>query len=788
MFYHLGRIATRFRWLIVGLWMVAIAVSLPFAPQASQVLHSGGFVSPDAESERALNLLVQKVHLNLTIVQVIFTSQDSNFGSADSPQFVQETQQALAQVRNWSEVSGIVSFTDNPRQISLDRHAAYVNVLFKPDPDTAAKLLPDLEKRLQAVPHLKTTIGGGPVFYEDIQAVSERDLRRAEFLAIPFAIIALLLVFRSVVAAILPALVGGGAVAVSLALIFGLGHLTTLSIFVLNITTLFGLGLGVDYSLFMVSRFREELAHGRSVEEAVAISVATAGRAVTFSGLTVSIGLAGLVFFRINMLRSVGMAGVLVVILAILAAITLLPAALSIIGHRINAFPVRLPRLWHRKVRGTTPTLFPATPSANDQHGFWYRLSHVVMRYPIQVFVPVFLVLVALGLPFLSVRFSAPDASILPPDVPSRAAFDLLGKRFNDRESTPILLAVQTTGNVLTTANVNNLYHYVQRIQADPRVARVDSIVSADSRFTLAQYEQVYTHPQQIADPYLSVFLKSSVSGNTTLILVISKYGMLDQRSQALVQTIRNTSPGSGITTLVDGSTAGDMDYVTSLYTDFPIAVAVVATTTYIVLLFLFRSLLLPLKAILMNTLSILASYGALVVIFQNGFLHQLLGFTPLGFVEASGPILLFCSLFGLSMDYEVFLLSRIQESFWQTGDNTRAVALGLQRSGGIITSAAVIVIVVSSCFATADMILVKALGLGMALAVVIDATLVRGLLVPATMRLLGNLNWWLPFAGVQRHPPALAEYLATGEQESDMPHDLRERESYTDAGIGGSR
>ena len=788
MFYHLGRIATRFRWLIVGLWMVAIAVSLPFAPQASQVLHSGGFVSPDAESERALNLLVQKVHLNLTIVQVIFTSQDSNFGSADSPQFVQETQQALAKVRNWSEVSGIVSFTDNPRQISLDRHAAYVNVLFKPDPDTAAKLLPDLEKRLQAVPHLKTTIGGGPVFYEDIQAVSERDLRRAEFLAIPFAIIALLLVFRSVVAAILPALVGGGAVAVSLALIFGLGHLTTLSIFVLNITTLFGLGLGVDYSLFMVSRFREELAHGRSVEEAVAISVATAGRAVTFSGLTVSIGLAGLVFFRINMLRSVGMAGVLVVILAILAAITLLPAALSIIGHRINAFPVRLPRLWHRKVRGTTPTLFPATPSANDQHGFWYRLSHVVMRYPIQVFVPVFLVLVALGLPFLSVRFSAPDASILPPDVPSRAAFDLLGKRFNDRESTPILLAVQTTGNVLTTANVNNLYHYVQRIQADPRVARVDSIVSADSRFTLAQYEQVYTHPQQIADPYLSVFLKSSVSGNTTLILVISKYGMLDQRSQALVQTIRNTSPGSGITTLVDGSTAGDMDYVTSLYTDFPIAVAVVATTTYIVLLFLFRSLLLPLKAILMNTLSILASYGALVVIFQNGFLHQLLGFTPLGFVEASGPILLFCSLFGLSMDYEVFLLSRIQESFWQTGDNTRAVALGLQRSGGIITSAAVIVIVVSSCFATADMILVKALGLGMALAVVIDATLVRGLLVPATMRLLGNLNWWLPFAGVQRHPPALAEYLATGEQESDKPHDLSAKESYTDAGIGGSR
>ena len=798
MFYHLGRIATRFRWLIVGLWMVAIAVSLPFAPQASQVLHSGGFVSPDADSERALNLLVQKVHLNLTIVQVIFTSENTSVGgagsvgsagSADSPQFIQESQQALARVRNWSEVSGVVSFTDNPRQISLDRHAAYVNILFKPDPDSASKLLPQLESRLQPVPNLKTTIGGGPVFYEDIQAVSERDLRRAEFLAIPFAIIALLLVFRSVVAAILPALVGGGAVAVSLALVFGLGQITTLSIFVLNITTLFGLGLGVDYSLFMVSRFREELAHGRNVEEAVAITVATAGRAVIFSGLTVSIGLAGLIFFRINFLRSVGMAGVMVVLLAVLAAITLLPASLSIIGTRINAFPVRLPRLWRRTSGAATSTLSPspAAPLANDHHGFWYQLSHVVMRYPLQVFVPVFILLIALGLPFLGVRFSAPDASILPPDVPSRAAFDLLAKRFNDRETTPILLAVQTPGDVLTATNIRNLYNYVRRIQADPRVARVDSIVSADPRYTLEQYELVYTHPQQISDPYLSAFLKPSVSGNTTMILVISKYGMLDQRSQALVQTIRNTTPGNGITTLVDGSTAGDMDYVTSLYTDFPIAVVIVAITTYIVLLFLFRSLILPLKAILMNTLSILASYGALVVIFQNGFLHQLLGFTPLGFVEASGPILLFCSLFGLSMDYEVFLLSRIQESFWQTGDNTRAVALGLQRSGGIITSAAVIVIVVSSCFATADMILVKALGLGMALAVAIDATLVRGLLVPATMRLLGDLNWWLPFAGVQRRPPALAEYLDASGQESGAIHNKPEVESYTDAGMKGS-
>ena len=793
MFYHLGRIATHYRWLIVGLWMVAIAVALPFAPQASQMLHPGGFVSPDAESERAISTLAQKLHLDLTIVQVIFTNTTL---SADSPQFVAETEQALARVRNWSEVSGIVSFTDNPRQISLDRHAAYANVLFKPDPDTAVKLLPELQQRLQAIPGMHTSIGGGPVFYEDIQSVSESDLRRAEFLAIPFAIIAMLLVFRSVVAAILPALVGGGAVVVALALIFGLGHFTELSIFVLNITTLFGLGLGVDYSLFIVSRFREELARGRGVDEAVAIAIATAGRAVVFSGLTVSIGLLGLIFFQINMLRSVGMGGVLVVLLAVLAAITLLPAALSIIGTRINAFPVRFPRLWRRN-RSVASSVAVAGNGAGEigsrqeeHHGFWYRLSQVVMRYPVRVFLPVFLVLISLGLPFLSVRFSAPDASILPTNVPSRAAYDLLAKRFNDRETTPILLAVQTTGNVLTADNVRKLYGYMQRITADPRVQRVDSIVSADPRYTLAQYQLLYTHPQLIADPYLSALVKSSVAGNTTMVLVISKYEALDARSQALVQTIRNTKPGDGITTLVDGTTAGDMDYVTSLYTDFPIAILMVSITTYIVLMLLFRSLVLPLKAILMNTLSILASYGALVVIFQDGFLHQVLNFTPLGFVEASGPILLFCSLFGLSMDYEVFLLSRIQEAFWQTGDNTKAVALGLQRSGGIITNAAIIVIVVSSCFATADMILVKALGLGMALAVIIDATLVRGLLVPATMRLLGNANWWLPYAGVQRHPPALAEYMQVDVvQGTTTVGDTDERVmDDASAGMGGKR
>lgn len=745
--------------------MVAMAVALPFAPRASAVLQPGGFISPAAESQRAVDLLTQKLNLKATIVQVIFTSQAY---TADDPRFAQEAERALVNLHTWPEVASITNFTDNPRQISLDRHAAYANVTLNIDSDSASKLLPELERRLTRVPDLQERVGGSPVFYADIQAVSERDLRRAELLAFPFAVIALLLVFRTMVAAILPALVGGAAVLVTLAMIFGLGQLTPLSIFVLNITTLFGLGLGVDYSLFMVSRFREELRRGRPLAEAVAITVATAGRAVTFSGLTVSIGLLGLVLFPVNMLRSVGMGGVLVVLMAVLAALTLLPAAMSILGERVNALPVRLPRWMIRR-----------QPVA-EHHGFWYRLSHFVMRYPLRIFVPVLLILVALGLPFLGVRFSSPDASILPRDVPSRQAYDLLADRFDAEETTPIVLAVQTRGNVMTQENLRVLYDYVRRIEADPRVARVDSIVSADPRFTLEQYNLLYLHPQLNTDPYLSVLAQSTVSGNTLVVQVLSKYNALDLRSQELAQTIRNTQPGHGMSILVTGVSAANIDYVDSLYTAFPLAILVVSLVTYAVLFLFFHSVVLPLKAILMNTLSILASYGALVIIFQGGFLNQVLGFTPLGFVEASSPILLFCALFGLSMDYEVFLLSRVQEAFWQTGDNRQAVALGLERSGGIITSAAVIVIVVSACFATADMILVKALGLGMALAVALDATLVRGLLVPATMRLLGNWNWWIPFRGVQRRPPALSElYL-----EEEGPSQL----AAPDPSLGGRR
>jgi putative drug exporter of the RND superfamily len=384
------------------------------------------------------------------------------------------------------------------------------------------------------------------------------------------------------------------------------------------------------------------------------------------------------------------------------------------------------------------------------------------MRHPLVFLVPVLAILLLLGTPFLKVRLAAPDASILPTSVESRQAYDLLSERFDQASSAPIIIAVETRGSPLAVENLVRLDTYVRTLEADPRVSTVVSIVSLDPRLTLAQYELMYSQPANIADPYITRSLANYAGADITMVRVISNYSVLDSRTEALVQAIRTTPPPATMRILVDGSTAGIIDYVNTLYGAFPFALLVVATVTFCILMLVFRSIVLPAKAILMNLLSILASYGALVYIFQEGHFHQFLNFTPLGFVEASSPILMFCALFGLSMDYEVFLLSRVREAYEQTGDNARSVAEGLERSGGIITSAAAIVILVSLSFASADMVLVKALGVGMALAVFLDATLVRGLLVPATMRLLGDVNWWWP-APLNRLLPSVVYRHAGG-------------------------
>jgi putative drug exporter of the RND superfamily len=559
------------------------------------------------------------------------------------------------------------------------------------------------------------------------------------------------LVFGSVVAAGVPILVGGSAVVVALGVIFLATHLTPFSIFVLNLATLLGLGLGVDYALLMTSRFREELAARDgpdAVTDAVAATVATAGRAVFFSGLTVLLGLIGLLLFDFMVLRSVGLAGAIVVALAVVAALTLLPAVLAMLGRRVDALPVWRPR----------------TRFSGD--GAWARLARRVMARPLVFFVPTLAFLLLLGTPFLHARFNAPDATILPPELPSRQAYEVLERNFGEGEFAPLVLAVRTNGPATAPENVGALYDYSRRLAADPRVTRVESLVDVDPRIGRDQYQLLYGVPGGPGDRYVADLLARTTRGDLTAFTVYTSYGPNRSEGQALVRELRDPAsplaPPPGASVLVGGGAAEVGDVVNRIATDFPQAALFIVIATFLVLFVLLRSLVLPIKAIVMNTLSITAAFGALVWVFQDGNLSAVLGFTPLGFVETTLPVILFCVLFGLSMDYEVFLLSRMKEVYDQTGDNREAVARGMERSGRIVTSAALIVVVVAGSFAFADIVLIKALGLGVAIAVALDASVVRALLVPSTMRLLGDRNWWLPgrlrrFISTRLHLPETA-------------------------------
>jgi RND superfamily putative drug exporter len=730
-FDRIGRFAVRRRWWIVTSWAVLLLAALPFAPQAPGALSAGGFILDDLESARAKQVLADELGVEPSAFVLVYTSDTL---SAGTPAWIEAVNEATRDVSGAPHVTRILSHVLAPGQVSADGHTAYDIVFLDLPPDDSPDAIPPVAAALHEVPGLRVQIGGGPAFYGDVQDVTESDLRRSELISLPLAALALLLVFGGVVAAGVPLAIGGASVLVALAGIYVVASVTPMSIFVLNLATLLGLGLGVDYSLLMTSRFREELAHRQGpdrVAEAVRVTVATAGRAVFFSGLTVLLGLLGLVLFEFMILRSVGIAGAIVVGLAVAAALTLLPAILAILGTRIDRWSVR------------TVTVEPGAD------GPWARLARRVMRHPVAVLIPTLGLLLVLGIPFLHVRFNAPDATILPPSVPSREAYDVLVREFGEGEFAPLVIAVRTRGSATTPANVAALYEYSRRLAADPRVSRVSGIVDLDPRITLAQYQLLYASPGGPPDRFVSSALESTTRGNLTALTVYTPVGPNNDASRALVGELRDPAgplaPPAGFTILVGGGAADVDDVVSRVWADFPRTALFIVLTTFLVLFVLLRSLVLPIKALVMNTLSIAASFGALVWIFQDGNLSAPLGFQPLGFVETTQPVILFCVLFGLSMDYEVFLLSRMKEVWDRTGDNTEAVARGLERSGRIVSSAALVVVVVAGSFAFADIVLIKALGLGVAIAVALDATVVRALLVPATMRLLGKWNWWLP-------------------------------------------
>jgi len=739
MFTRWGAFVYRLRRPIVVLTAVLGIASLALASQASGELSSGGWLARDSESSRVSDRLAAEFGAGRSTLLVLFRSD--RLGDATSPGYQAAVAEALAGLRADDRVTGIVGYgeTRDPRFVSERGDATYAVVQLALSNEESVEAVDELRSQIGEPDGLTWQLTGyGPVT-EDSAEQSERDLQRAEVVSLPIAAVILVLVFASLVAAGLPLFVAGLAIPSSLAIIYLVAQQVEMSVFVLNIATMLGLALAIDYSLFIVSRFREELATGRTVEVAVQRSVATSGKAVAFSGVAVAIGLSGLLAFEAPALRSIGLAGSIVVFCSLFYGLTFLPAVLGMLGHRVNALSLQG---LMRRLRGT-PQQAAATRSR------WETVARAVMRRPVLVLVPTLALLLAAGAPFLRLQQGVPGAEIYPAGLESRDAYVALQTEFPRGETTPIVVLATVSGDPLEAGNVRALVRYSETLASVAGVDRVEGPFSGlkdpqtGAALTEDAYVDLYARPTLPAA--LQALVDRSIAGGAVRIDAISPIDASQPDATDLIPVIRGIDAGNGIETAVGGTAALAHDFLASQSARAPIGVGIPLVASAVVLFLLFGSLVIPIKAVLMTLLSITASFGALVWIFQEGNLSNVLAFDPLGYTVAGNPIIMFCVLFGLSMDYEVLLLSRIQEAWRRTGDNTASVAEGLAKTARMITGAALIMIAVFAAFALAEVITIKSIGVGMAIAVAIDATIIRVLLVPATMRLMGRWNWWAP-------------------------------------------
>jgi RND superfamily putative drug exporter len=657
-------------------------------------LTGGGFDDPASESSVAYERIASEVGDQDVDVLVLYSSDTV---TVDEQPFRESVTEALAALRARPEVASVQSYYDAPEAaahlVATDRHATYAAVRLRGgDEDAKSANYEALRPTLDAAAPVHTEAGGIIPFLQEANQQTTEDITRAEMLSMPVLLVLLVLIFGGLVAASTPLMIGGLAILGALVATRLLAAVTDVSVFAINVITLIGLGMAIDYALFIVSRFREELAAGHATPAAIVRTMSTAGRTVMVSGLTIALALASLLIFPQVFLRSMGLGGMAAVLVAMIASLTVLPALLAVLGPRVNALRVPLPRRRRDK----------AAPAAD---GAWSRLARSVMRRPVIYAAAVTAVLVALALPALGIKWGGFDERVLPEGSQARAVSERIAGEFPGGAVGPISVLVSGA----------------PAAQAEQFAARLAAL------------------------PDVTGARLGAARGDAALIVVGYAGEPTGDQARQVVRAIRDLPPPGGAEVLVGGRTAADLDLLDSLGQRLPWMALIMASATLLLLFLAFGSIVLPVKAVLMNLVSIGASFGVVVWGFQQGHLADPLGFTATGFIEPTNPILMLAVLFGLATDYEVFLLSRVREEWDRGGDNAGAVAAGLQHTGRIITAAALLLVVVVAGFATGGITFIKLIGVGMIVAIVVDATLVRALLVPATMRLLGRWNWWAP-------------------------------------------
>ena len=744
LFSRWGAFVYRRRRIVAILALVIGLAAVPFASLAAGELSSGGWLDNDAESSTVANRLADEFGTGRSSLLVLYRTTDGR--DVTHPDVQASIDESLAELRGDERVTGTVGYaeTRDARFVSDDGTATYVVVELDLTNEESVEAVEPLREQIPEVSGLTYQLTGyGPVT-KDSAEQSEADLQRAEAVSLPIAAIILILVFASLIAAGMPLLVAGLAIPSSLGVIYVVAQQIEMSVFVLNIATMLGLALAIDYSLFIVSRFREELEKGRSVGDAVERAIATSGKAVAFSGIAVAIGLSGLLVFEAPALRSIGLGGSIVVFTSVFFALTFLPAILGMLGPRVSSL----------SIQGLIRRFRPAAVLADTRASRWEGVARWVMRRPILVLVPTLALLLAAGTPFLRLEQGVPGAEIYPPGLESRDAYVALQTEFPRGETTPIVVLADVDGAPTDADNALALARYSAELGEIDGIDRVEGPFSltdpaTGEAMTPEAIAQIWSASRAQLPPELAAGLDrleaAYIRGGTVRIDAISPIDASQPEANAMIPIVRGLEAGDGIETQVGGTAALGHDFLVSQAERAPLGVGIPLLASAVILFLLFGSVVLPIKAVLMTLLSISASFGALVWIFQEGNFAEALAFDPLGYTIAGNPIIMFCTLFGLSMDYEVLLLSRIQEAYRRTGDNTASVAEGLAKTAAMITGAAAVMISVFAAFALAEVITIKSIGVGMAIAVFIDATIIRVFLVPAAMRLMGRWNWWAP-------------------------------------------
>jgi RND superfamily putative drug exporter len=728
-FWRWGRGMFRFRWIVVSIWILLFIILALFAQKAPALLKDNGFTPRGSDSDLGLIQLQQKLNFPASTFTLIYQSPDQIINDAQASETILKSLDELRKLPYVMDISinqasrlPNVQFVGGDSHLTPD-HIQAVNVYISLNADEALDHYAEIKERVHAPVGMHVDVTGGTAILYDMSDASKKDIVKSEVIGLPIAVIVLLIIFGTVLGAILPLVVGLMSVTVTLGITYFIAQGVSLSNFLPNIVTMLGLAVGIDYALFLVSRFREELKLQANIEDAVAMTCQKAGKSIFFSGVAVLIGLFGMLFIDLSIYRSLCIGGVIVVSVSVLVAETLLLSLLSLFGTKINVLRV-----------------IPARFRSKETSRFWEKIAYGVMKRPILIIIVMGSILLFLTYPIGQMKLGVPSSGVLPPSYESRSGSDLLNQVYDAREMNPIQIFVEADQAVWSAETIQLMQAYTKNLSEISGVKAVQSYVSEFGDRT----------PAEAASLLSSTELRGKMEGlrlakdHYASIIVQPLFDPEDSKTDDVVKSIRKID-AKGLQLLVTGGPAYRLDILERINDGIPKVVGFVMIVTYFVLLLAFRSVLLPLKAVLMNMLSLGASMGIVVTVFQKGFLADALHITSIGYVSATLPVIIFCVVFGISMDYEVFLISRIAEEYENTGDNERSTAEGLKKTGSLITSAAFILIVVVGAFIFTDIEIIKALGLGLTLAVLIDATLIRILIVPSLMKLLGKANWWAP-------------------------------------------